>query len=359
MRLLSTVVFTLVLFSSADRSAAQTPEHSLRISPLSSGVDSSFRGMAIRDHREAWIAGSNGMVIRTTDAGTTWQRVTVPNAGELDFRDVELLRDGSAILMSAGEGNASRLFRSTDDGKTWRTVLSNLDPRGFFDGMAFREDGRHGVLYGDPIDGRLDIYRTADGGKTWNQLPVQQRPKLEEGEYGFAASGTGIVTKGSNIWIASGGSVARVWRSQDAGRTWQPYDANLRSGNPTSGIFSLDFLDHQSAVAIGGNYAEPELDQGNVSVSTDGGRTWSSMPNTRMPHKACVQSLGAGRFLTCGRTGVAFSKDAGRTWETIATEGYYTLRADLRSGSGFLAGSDGRIARFHFAPVIGQPLKSD
>lgn len=324
-----------------------------------SGVDSSFRGMAIRDHREAWIAGSKGMVIRTTDSGNTWQRIIVPDTNELDFRDVELLRDGSVILMSAGEGNASRLFRSIDDGKTWRTVLANSDPKGFFDGMAFRKDGRHGVLYGDPIDGRLDIYLTADGGKAWKRLPFQQHPKLMEGEYGFAASGTGIVTKGTNIWIATGGSVARVWHSQDSGRTWQPYDSNLRGGNPTSGIFSIDFLDQQSAVAIGGNYAEPDLDQGNVAVSSDGGRTWSSMHNTRMPHKACVQSLGGGRFLTCGRTGVAFTKDAGRTWETITTDGYYTLRANIRSGIGFLAGSDGRVARFRFAPVNGQPLNNN
>ena len=62
--------------------------------------------------------------------------------------------------------------------------------------MAFREDGRHAVLYGDPVGGRLDIYLTSDGGETWKPLPERQRPKLEEGEYGFAASGSGIVAKG-------------------------------------------------------------------------------------------------------------------------------------------------------------------
>ena len=68
-----------------------------------------------------------------------------------------------------------------------------------------------------------------------------------------------------------------------------------------------------------------------------------------MPHKACVQSLGGGRLIACGRTGVAFSADAGRTWETVSADSYYTLAADLKSGAGFLAGKDGHIARFELA----------
>lgn len=346
MRLFSTFTLILVVSATAEHSAAQTNRQAIRITPLASGVEASFRGMAVRDSHEAWIAGSNGTVIRTTDAGNTWRRISVPEAEDLDFRDVELLPDGTVLLMSVGEGSASRLLRSSDTGQTWRTVLINSEPQGFFDGMAFREDGLQGVLYGDPIDGRLDIHLTSNGGKTWQRLSVQQRPKLNEGEYGFAASGTGIVAKGRDIWIATGGSVARVWHSQDDGATWQPSDTKIRSGNQTSGIFSIDISDDRSAVAIGGNYAEPELDRDNVAVSSDGGKSWLAMQNVSMPHKACVQSLGDGRFLTCGRTGVAFSIDAGKTWESISSDGYYTLRADLSSGSGFLAGKDGRVARF-------------
>lgn len=341
-----TFVLILALTAIADHTAAQTKGDGIRITPLTSGVESSFRGLAVRNSREAWIAGSNGVVIRTTDSGHTWHRISVPDAGDLDFRDVELLPDGTVLLMSVGEGSASRLLRSTDEGRTWRAVLINSDPKGFFDGMAFREDGRHGVLYGDPVGGRLDIYLTSDGGETWKRLPERQRPKLEEGEYGFAASGTGIVARGQRIWIATGGSVARVWHSQDDGASWKAHDAMVRCGNETSGIFSIDVNDDGSAVAIGGNYAEPELDRDNVAVSSDGGQTWFAVPNVSMPHKACVQSLGGNRFLTCGRTGVAFSNDAGKTWEAVSDDGYYTLRVDPSTGSGFMAGKDGRIARF-------------
>ncbi|MEM6778284.1 MAG: hypothetical protein AAF670_11560 [Planctomycetota bacterium] len=346
MRLFSTIVLVLHLAAIADRSVAQTQPDPIEIEPLHSGAEASFRGLAVRNHREAWIAGSGGTVIRTTDSGKTWQRVRIPGADEFDFRDVELLRDGTVLLMSVGEGGASRLFRSRDSGNKWRTVLVNPEPHGFFDGMTFRGDRLHGALYGDPVNGRLEIYRTSDGGATWTQLPMEHRPKLEEGEYGFAASGTGILARGRELWIATGGSVARVWRSNNDGTTWQPYDAKIRCGSETSGIFSLDFIDHRSAIAVGGDYAEPELDRDNVATSSDGGKTWSAVPDVSMPHKACVQSLGGGRILACGRTGVAFSNDSGRTWKTISRDGYYTLRADPSTGIGFLAGSDGRIARF-------------
>ena len=112
-----TFVLIVALTAIADHTAAQTNGDIISITPLTSGVESSFRGLAVRNSREAWIAGSNGVVIRTTDSGHTWHRITVPDADDLDFRDVELLPDGTALLMSVGEGNASRLLRSTDEGK--------------------------------------------------------------------------------------------------------------------------------------------------------------------------------------------------------------------------------------------------
>ncbi|MEO2016672.1 MAG: oxidoreductase [Fuerstiella sp.] len=353
MRLFYTLMCVILIAATRDQAAGQTERNPVIITPLASGVSASFRGLAVRNSHEAWITGSHGTVIRTTNFGSTWQHVKVPDAEELDFRDVEILRDGSVLLMSIGNGGASRLLRSTDSGNTWKTVLVNAEPEGFFDGMAFLPNGRKGVLFGDPIDGRLDMYQTGDGGATWQRFPPQQRPEMKKGEYGFAASGTGIVLSHGNIWIATGGSVARVLHSADDGITWDAYDTPIRSGNESSGIFSIDFIDHKRAVVIGGNYSQPELDRDNVATSVDGGRTWLTLPTVRMPHKACLQSLGGGRLLTCGRTGVAFSADNGRTWKTISTDSYYTLAVDRSSGSGFLAGKNGHIARFELAPAAG------
>jgi photosystem II stability/assembly factor-like uncharacterized protein len=322
---------------------------SVRITPQASGVDASFRGLAVRNEKEAWVTGSKGTVIRTTDAGHTWKRIAVPNSDKLDFRDVEILADGTVLLMSIGNGDASQVLRSTDAGNTWKTVLTNKDPKGFFDGMTFDTDEKKGVLFGDPINDRLDLYRTRDGGVTWQRFPKQQRPLLKKGEYGFAASGSGVVMIGRNIWIATGGSVARVLHSADDGKTWTAHTTPVRSGNESSGIFSIAFVDPKTAVVVGGDYKLPDRDRDNVARSVDGGKTWTPLPSVRMPHKACVRSLGNGRLLTCGRTGVAFSSDAGRTWKRVTKDSYFTLAVDRQSGTGFLAGGDGHVARFEFS----------
>ena len=100
---------------------------------------------------------------------------------------------------------------------------------------------------------------------------------------------------------------------------------------------------------VGGDYMKPERDRNNVARSVDGGKTWVAEPSIRVPHKACVRSLGKGRALTCGRTGVAFSMDAGRSWQRITNDSYFTLAVHARSGTGFLAGRDGRVARLEFS----------
>ena len=325
------------------------------VTPLKSGVNASFRGLAVRGSKEAWVTGSAGTVIRTLNAGESWEKIVVPyepikdKDGKdiaMDFRDVELLPDGSVILMSIGNGAASKLFRSIDGGKQWQVVLENKDEKGFFDGLVFDKAGRKGLLFGDPLNGRLDMYTTSDGGKTWQAVPQQNRPRLEEGEYGFAASGTGAAMIGSEIWIGTGGSVARLHYSNDGGKTWTARKAPMRSGNPSSGIFSVAFASPGHGVVIGGDYLKPDEVSQNVAVTVDGGRTWVDSAKVQMPHKACVQVVGKQRFVTCGRTGIAFSADGGRSWQPVSNVSYYTCAFDPGSGMGFMAGKDGGIARF-------------
>ena len=327
----------------------------VKVTELKSGVNASFRGLSTVSDKVAWVTGSNATVIRTKDGGETWEPIKVPfeptkdKNGKpvlLDFRDVEVLPDGSLVLMSIGSGATSRLYRSTDDGATWKVVLQNTDEKGFFDGITFSHDGKRGVLYGDPIGGRMDLYLTNDAGQSWQRVPEENRPRLVEGEYGFAASGSGAAIIGDNIWIGTGGAVCQMHHSKDGGRSWSATKVPVRSGNPSSGIFSIAFVDRKSAVAIGGDYLKPNEAARNVSFTTDGGATWQLFDGTKMPHKACIQSVGDGRFIACGRTGIAFSADAGRKWMQLSDASYYVLDYDLRSKQGFMAGRDGRVAKF-------------
>ena len=195
------------------------------------------------------------------------------------------------------------------------------------------------------------MYFTEDGGQSWRPVPDGYHPQMEKGEYGFAASGTGAAIVGRNIWIATGGSVARVLRSgRGQQKNWLGEPFGFRSGNESSGIFSLAVQDETTAVVIGGDYLKPDESANNVAFTKDGGKTWVVPQSVKMPHKACVRSVGDGWFVTCGRTGIAFSKDTGASWTEVSKDSYYVLQVDPETKSGFLAGRDGRVAGFRIKP---------
>ncbi len=320
--------------------------HAQQVNLRESNTDTmaSLRGVAVAGKNEAWVTGSAGSVMRTSDSGRTWQRIDVPGSAELDFRDVEIPATDSVLLMAAGPGSASQVLRSSDAGKTWKVVLQNTNPQGFFDGMDFDASGRHGLLYGDPIQGRLDLYVTHDGGETWRPTGLSGRPVLSEGEYGFAASGTGVTIVGEMAYVATGGSQARVWRSADWGQSWQVAETPVRSGNESSGIFSIAFRDSKNGLVVGGDYTQPERSERNIARSGDGGKTWEPLPAVMLEHKACLRSLGKSAYVACGRTGVAVSWDGGQTWNNVTGGGYYTVAVDSNSRVAYLAGSEGRVA---------------
>ena len=133
--------------------------------------------------RFSWASGgTNGTYLCTSDGGDTWSAGVVPGASHLDFRDVQAFDDRTAHLLAIGEGDQSRLYRTTDGGKTWALSFQNGDPKGFLDAMAFW-DAVHGVALGDPVDGRFMILTTNDGGRSWQRQRGDARlPPAIDGE---------------------------------------------------------------------------------------------------------------------------------------------------------------------------------
>jgi photosystem II stability/assembly factor-like uncharacterized protein len=105
-----------------------------------------------------WASGAHGTILRTTDGGLHWGRCAVPPAGEkLDFRGVWAWDAQTAVVMSSGPGDQSRLYRTTDGCAHWNEVRRNTDKDGFWDALVFPSaaDPKNGVLLGDPVRGRF------------------------------------------------------------------------------------------------------------------------------------------------------------------------------------------------------------
>ncbi|WP_344013725.1 oxidoreductase, partial [Streptomyces thermospinosisporus] len=240
--------------------------------PKDSGApDVRFRGLAAVNRKTAWLAGTRGTVLRTTDGGRSWRDVSPPGAGELQFRDIEAFDARRAVALTIGEGGASRIYRTDDGGATWTESFRNTDARAFYDCLTFF-DRRHGLAMSDPVDGRFRILSTRDGGRSWTVLPDDGMPPAPEGEAGFAAGGQCLVSAGPNdVWLATGGAErARVLHSADRGRTWTATDAPVPAGDPARGVFALAFRDRTHGLTVGGDFRPDQPSPDAAAHTADG-----------------------------------------------------------------------------------------
>ena len=291
------------------------------VTPLDSHTAENLRGVSAVNATIIWASGTHGTYLRTTDAGKSWTTAQVPGAEKLDFRDVEAFSADEAYLLAAGPGNQSRIYKTTDAGQHWSLQFTNTDPQGFYDCFAFW-DRNHGIAVGDPVDGRFELLTTDDGGVHWTQHPTRSRPQALPREGAFAASGTCIAVQGkANVWFATGGKVARVFRSSNAGKTWTVADTPMVHGPDSTGIFSIAFRDSMHGVIAGGDYKHPGQDSSaNLAFSNDGGLTWN--PSTLSPEAygsaaAFAKAASGGTaVLVVGTTGASYSDDiAKKSWQ--------------------------------------------
>jgi photosystem II stability/assembly factor-like uncharacterized protein len=237
-----------------------------------------FRGLSVVNEKVVWASGTEGTVIRTVNGGKNWDVIVVPGAEKLDFRGIKAFDDKTAVIISSGpaEKDQARIYRTTDGGKNWKQVFEEKRAGIFFDAVAFW-DAQHGIVLSDPIDGKFALFATDDGGVTWKQLPPAALPAALPNEGAFAASNSCLVTQGkNNVWFATGGAkVARVFRSNDRGKTWAVAETPMHPANASSGIFSLAFHDAAKGMAVGGDYQHPQNSNlPTLMLTHDGGKTW-------------------------------------------------------------------------------------
>ncbi|MFI5762379.1 WD40/YVTN/BNR-like repeat-containing protein [Streptomyces sp. NPDC051563] len=317
------------------------------------GKDARFRGLAAVSRSTAWVAGSKGTVLRTSDGGRSWRDVSPPGAvaEALELRDIEAFDGRRAVALSIGEGEASRVLRTEDGGATWTEAFRNPDPRAFYDCLTFF-DSRHGLAMSDPVDGKFRILSTDDGGRSWRVLPDTGMPDALPGEAGFAASGQCLVSAGPrDVWLATGGGpVARVLHSSDRGLTWRVSESTLPAGDPARGVFALAFRDRTKGLAVGGDYRTGQASPQAAAVSRDAGRTWTpaTAPPPAYRSGAAWFPYGAGAALAVGPTGTDVTGDGGRTWRALDAGSFDTV-ACTADGACWAAGEKGRVGRLEGA----------
>ena len=114
---LSLLVAVLVLAGASLALAAGHPSYSWKKTPT--GSHERFRGLSVIDASTAWVSGTTGTVLRTTDSGASWSSVGPPGTDTLQFRDIEAFDATHAVILSIGTGTDSRVYMTKDAGASW------------------------------------------------------------------------------------------------------------------------------------------------------------------------------------------------------------------------------------------------
>ena len=313
-----------------------------------SSTTASLRGVSAVNPRVVWASGSGGTWLRTTDGGATWETGKVAGAERLDFRGIRAFDAQTAFLVSIGTGESSRIYQTTDGGRSWKLLLTNPDAAGFFDAIAFW-DSKRGIVLGDPVGGHLTIVTTEDGGAHWTK---QTTPPAQPGEGTFAASNSCLIVRGKReAWVASGGGPAtatgsRIYHSVDGGRTWTVTTTPVHNQTASTGLFSLAFADSRHGIAVGGDYAHDHDDSSNITVTADGGKTWTGPSERPKGFRSAVVYVPDHKlWILTGTSGSDISYDGGRTWKNFDT-GSFNALGFVSSAAGWAVGGRGRIAKF-------------
>lgn len=305
-----------------------------------SGTIAGLRGIHAVDAQVAWASGTGGTILRTTDGGATWQRCTTPlGADQLDFRGVWAWNADEAIVMSSGPGSASRLYATHDGGATWRLLLVNGDPDGFYDALVFRSRDE-GYVLGDPVGGRFVVLHSTDGGVSWIRALASGLETGGGANGAFAASNSSLlVAADGTLLFGTGG--ARVYTGNVDG-AFAHVDLPIAKAGEGAGVFALGSHTEGGAtrwIAVGGDYKQPNLVTGTAAWSEDG-RHWRAA--TAPPHgyrSTVAWDAAGGRWIAAGTNGSDVSSDGGRTWTPLDAGAWNAL------GLPWVVGPGGRIAK--------------
>lgn len=283
-----------------------------------------FNAVHFVDSKRGWIAGDAGLVLRTTDEGTTWTVQPLPikdSISDIYFRTKE---DGCLVA-------GAKILCTLDDGARWAET-AHLTPANF-GGLAPEllsisfANKRRGIVVGSLSrrDAVLDslVLLTEDGGVTWKRIAVPTKAELIDVD--FAGDENGLI-------VGAGGVVLRT---RDGGRTW----IAQRTGTQAA-LYSVEYRSERIGWATG--------ERGAILLTTDAGETWVQVRSPVRSTLLGVRFVNEDDGFIAGRGGVMLrSGDGGRTWlrqETQTTENLYALH--IAKKNGWAVGGKGSLLRY-------------
>jgi photosystem II stability/assembly factor-like uncharacterized protein len=258
-------------------------------------------------------------VYKSIDAGKTWKNIGLKDSRQIGALIVDP-RNADVVLVAAlghafGPNSERGIFRTSDGGKTWVKVLSKDENTGGID-IVFDPHNPNIVFAslwqarrqpwffssGGPGSG---LYRSEDNGVTWKHLEGNGLPDGILGKIGVAVSGADSNRVYAIIEAKEGG----LYRSDDAGQHWSRINEDGRF-RQRAWYFSKVYADPKSADTV-------YLVNTGLFRSVDGGKNFTLLPARHGDHHGLwIDPTNPDRIGNVSDGGVSISTDGAKTWTT-------------------------------------------
>ncbi|MEU3316831.1 RICIN domain-containing protein [Streptomyces sp. NPDC006662] len=237
----------------------------------------------------------NGAILRSTDRGRTFQRTELPFklGGNEDGRGagerlaVNPADNGTLLLGTRKNG----LWRSTDHGATWSQVSSFpvKDGAGSGAGISFVTYGPAGsrTVYVGVADRSTSLYRSSDGGSTWQAVPGQPTGQLPQ--HGVLSGDGSLYVSYANALGPNGVTGGSVWKHTPAGGAW-------KNVSPSQGSYGFSGLavDPRKPSTVMVTTLDRWWPQDEIYRTTDGGTTWKALADSSVRDASAAPYVGTG-----------------------------------------------------------------
>jgi photosystem II stability/assembly factor-like uncharacterized protein len=345
--------------------------------PLSSGTFTAFRLRSIgpafmsgrisciavhpTDKQTWYAAAASGGVWKTANAGITWTPV-FQNEGSYSIGAVVVdPRNPDTVWVGTGEANNQRsvsygdgVYRSDDGGRSWRNLgLKSSEQIGRIAIDPRDSNVVYVAAYG-PLwspGGERGLYKTADGGRTWNKL-LEISENTGISDVAIDPSNADVLLavahqRRRHVWtMIHGGPESGLHKSTDGGKTWRKVRGGLPSGDV--GRIVISFSPAQKGLV----YAKVEAAENPVRLycSQNSGDSWERRgdvsaqpmyykniyPDPKNPERIYVMSVST-----------QVSEDGGRTFRAVGERSKHVdnhcLWIDPDNTDHLLEGCDGGL----------------
>uniref|UniRef100_A0AAU2VEP4 RICIN domain-containing protein n=1 Tax=Streptomyces sp. NBC_00003 TaxID=2903608 RepID=A0AAU2VEP4_9ACTN len=237
----------------------------------------------------------NGAILRSTDQGKTFQRTDLPFklGGNEDGRSMgeRLVVDPSDHSRLYLGTRKNGLWRSTDYGVTWKQVAGFPVKDGASSGvgLSFVTFGPSGsrTIYVGVADKTTSLYRSTDGGSTWQAVPGQ--PKGQLPQHGVLSGDGSLYLTYTNTPGPNGVTAGSVWK-------YTPSTGSWKNISPSSGGYGFAGLavdpKHPSTVMV--TTLDRWWPSDEIYRSADGGDSWKALGATSVRDNSAAPYVGTG-----------------------------------------------------------------